>query len=152
MWKAPHRPAGEVTQGFNDGLVRIYSISDAAAPGWQPKPAPKLKVTLRYQERTMGIQRYYAGMQNQVELRRVIRVPRAGDVSSQDVAVTEDGRQYQVNLVQGVQDVWPASVDLTLAAVEQVYDVSELDTEGTGERIATSASPPRNDREEARSV
>ena len=152
MWKAPHRPAGEVTQGFNDGVVRIFSVSDAAAPGWQPKPVPKLKVTLRYQERTMGIQRYYAAQQNQVELRRVIRVPRAGDVTSQDIAVTEDGRQYRVDLVQAVQEVWPASVDLTLAAVEQVYDVSELDTEGTGERIATSASPLRNDKEGAHSV
>lgn len=152
MWKAPHRPAGEVTQSCNDGVVRIYSVSDAAAPGWQPKPVPTLKVTLRYQERTMGIQRYYAGMQNQVELRRVIRVPRAGDVTSQDIAVTEDDRQYRVDLVQAVQEVWPACVDLTLAAVEQVYDVSELDTEGTGERIATSASPPRNDKEGVRSV
>lgn len=130
MWKAPHRPAGEVTQSFNDGIVRIYSVSDAAAPGWQPKPMPKLKVTLRYQERTMGIQRYYAGMQNQVALRRVIRVPRAGDVTSQDIAVTEGGRQYRVDLVQAVQEAWPASVDLTLAAVEQVYDVSESDTGG----------------------
>lgn len=128
MWRAPHRPRGEITQSFNDGIVRIFSVSDGAAPGWQPRPVPQHKSTMRYQERIMGIQRYYAGMQNQVELRRVIRVPRAGNVSSQDLAVTEDGHQYRVDLVQAVQEVWPACVDLTLAAVEQVYDLFKLDT------------------------
>lgn len=128
MWKAPHRPSGEVTQSFNDGIVRIFSVSDGAAPGWQPKPVAELKLTLRYQERALGIQRYYAGMQNQIELRRVIRVPRTGSVSSQDLAVTEDDQQYRVDLVQSVTEVWPACVDLTLAAVKQNYDVSNPDT------------------------
>ena len=44
-----------------------------------------------------------------------------GRISTQDVAVTEDGRQYRVDWVQSVRDVYPPSVDLTLAAVEQGY-------------------------------
>lgn len=132
MWKAPNRPSGEVTQSFNDGIVRIFSVSDGAAPGWQPKPAAELKLTLRYQERALGIQRYYAGMQNQIELRRVIRVPRTGRVSSQDLAVTEDGQQYRVDLVQSIQEAYPPCADLTLAAVRQKFDVSGLDTSDGG--------------------
>ncbi len=31
-------------------------------------------------------------------------------VSSQDVAVTQDGRQYRIDLVQRVQDVFPPSM------------------------------------------
>ena len=91
MWKAPHRPAdNQITQVFNDGLVTVYAVTDIAEPGYQPKPGLKKKLTLRYEEQRLGIQRLYSGRQNQVEIERVIRTPRAGDVNNQDVAVTED--------------------------------------------------------------
>ena len=50
-----------------------------------------------------------------------MRVPKGPDISSQDIAVTEDGRQYRIDLVQLADGVWPPSLDLTLAKVEQVY-------------------------------
>ena len=53
----------------------------------------------------------------------MIRVPRFSAVSSQDVAVTEDGKQYRVDLVQIVTDVFPASMDLTLSRIDQKYEV-----------------------------
>lgn len=127
-WKAPYRTGNEVTQSYNDGLVTVYSVTNTAQPGYQPKPALTKKVTLRYEEQRMGIQRFYSGKQNQVELERVIRTPRLNCVSNQDVAVTEDGRQYRIDMVQSVSDIWPASMDLTLARVTQQYDVSGLDT------------------------
>ena len=123
-WKAPYRPTeNQITQVFDDGIVTIYALTDAGAPGYRPVPQPSLKVTLRYEEQRLGIQRYYQGRQNQVEIERVIRTPRAGHVSSQDIAVTEDGQQYRVDLVQSVDNVWPASQDLTLAKIEQQYDL-----------------------------
>lgn len=128
-WKAPYRPAdNQVSQAFNDGVVTIYALSDAGAPGYRPAPRPVKKITLRYAEQRLGIQRYYQGRQNQVEIERVIRTPRAGNVSSQDIAVTEGGAQYRIDLVQSVDNVWPASQDLTLAKIEQKYDVSNSDT------------------------
>ena len=120
MRQLPFRPGNEITQSFNDGLVAIYTVTDGAQPGRLPVPVLEKKLTLRYEERQLGIQRYYSARQNQVKIERVIRVPRTGRVSSQDVAVTEDGRQYRVDWVQSVRDVYPPSVDLTLAAVEQV--------------------------------
>lgn len=86
-----------------------------------------LKLALRYDEQRLGIQRYYAAMQNQVQVERVLRVPRAGNVNSQDVAVTEDGRQYRIDLVQDVPGVYPPSLDLTLTKIEQEYEVGEHD-------------------------
>lgn len=127
-WRAPYRPGIEVTQPYNDGVVTVYAVTDAARPGYQPKPALTPKAVLRYEEQRLGIQRFYSGKQNQVELERVIRTPRLACVSSQDVAVTEDGRQYRIDMVQSVPDIWPASMDLTLARVTQQYDVSDLDT------------------------
>lgn len=108
-------------------MVSIYSVTDAGEPGYRPVPRPALKITLRYEEQRLGIQRYYQGRQNQVEIERVIRTPRAGHVSNQDIAVTEDGTQYRIDLVQSVDNVWPACQDLTLAKIEQKFN---LDAEG----------------------
>ena len=134
-WRAPTRPTeNQITQCFDDGVVTVYAVTDAAAPGYQPKPqlvAPP-KAVLRYEEQRLGLQRYYEAMQNQIQVERVIRTPRHGQITNQDVAITEDGRQYRIDLVQTVQNVWPASQDLTLAKIEQIYDVSESDTGEVG--------------------
>ena len=122
-WKAPYRPSNQVTQSYNDGVVTIYSVEDAARPGYQPEPKLTKKVSLRYEEQRLGIQRYYSGRQNQVDIERVIRTQRVGNVNNQNVAITEDGRQYRVDLVQSVMDVWPESVDITLAKIEQEFEV-----------------------------
>ena len=53
----------------------------------------------------------------------MIRVPRTGKLSSQDVAITEDGKQYRIDLVQRVMDAFPPAEDLTLVRVTQNYEV-----------------------------
>lgn len=118
-WKAPYRPDSEVSQSYNDGIVTIYSVTDGAKPGYQPMPMLAEKITLRYAEQRLGIQRYYAALQNQVQVERVIRTARAGDITTQDIAITEDGRKYAVYMVQSVQDVYPPSVDITLSKISQ---------------------------------
>lgn len=124
-WKAPFRPRTDngVTQNFGDGVVKIYTVTNSAQPGYQPVPALTLKCVLRYEEQRLGIQRYYTGQQNQIQIERVIRTPRYGDVTNQDIAVTESGKQYGIDLVQTVTDVYPASQDITLAKIEQQYEV-----------------------------
>ncbi len=124
MWKAPNRPNHKVTQAFNDGVVTVYSVEDGAAPGLRPVPMLLEKVRLRYQERYLGINRLYSGRQNQVEIQRILRVQKVPWISSQDVAITEDGRQYRIDSVQNVLDVYPPCLDLTLAAVDQTYEVT----------------------------
>lgn len=125
MRKTPFRPDDRrITQSYRDGVVRIYTVTDGAAPGYQPRPvlAPLLE-TLFYQERRVGLQRYYAGRQAQVEVERVIRTQLRPAVNPQCVAVTEDSVQYGIELVQQVQDVYPPSMDLTLVRIEQKYEV-----------------------------
>ncbi len=125
MRKTPFRPDDRrITQSYRDGVVRIYTVTDGAAPGYQPRPvlAPLLE-TLFYQERRVGLQRYYAGRQAQVEVERVIRTQLRPAVNPQCVAVTEDGVQYGIELVQQVQDVYPPSMDLTLVRIDQKYEV-----------------------------
>lgn len=121
-WKAPYRANNAITQSYNDGVVSIYTVEDVAQPGYQPKPEKTLKVVLRYEEQRLGIQRYYSARQNQIDVQRVIRVQKSVPVNNQDLAETEDGRKYRIDLVQSVSDVFPASLDLTLAAVKQGVD------------------------------
>lgn len=136
-WKAPHRPKGEVTQAYNDGVVTVYAVTDAGPPGGLPVEKPVKKAVLRYEERRLGLQRYYEGKQNQVEVERVLRTPRRKGVSSQDLAVTEDGQQYRTDLVQSATDVYPPSMDLTLTRITQKYDVSNSNTgEGAAHGLA----------------
>lgn len=124
MRKTPFRPDDRrITQSYRDGVVRIYTVTDGAAPGYQPRPVLTLLETLFYQERRVGLQRYYAGRQAQVEVERVIRIQLRPAVNPQCVAVTEDDEQYGIELVQQVQDVYPPSIDLTLVRIEQKYEV-----------------------------
>lgn len=124
MRKTPFRPDDRrITQSYRDGVVRIYTVTDGAATGYQPRPVLTLLETLFYQERRVGLQRYYAGRQAQVEVERVIRIQLRPAVNPQCVAVTEDGVQYGIELVQQVQDVYPPSMDLTLVRIEQKYEV-----------------------------
>ena len=126
MRQIPFRPDDRrITQSYRDGVVRIYTVTDAAQPGYQPKPALTLVETLFYAERRVGLQRYYSGKQTQVQVERVIRTQLRPGVSPQCIAVTEDGTQYGIELVQQVTDVYPASMDLTLTKIEQKYEVSD---------------------------
>lgn len=124
MWRSPNRPDNRISQSFNDGLVTVYEQTDAAAPGYQPQPVLEKKVALRYEERRLGIQRYYAAAQNQQRIERVLRVPKTAIVNAQDVAITEDGRKYRIELVQLAPDVYPPCVDLTLSRIEQNGEVT----------------------------
>lgn len=101
----------------------VFAVADTAEPGYKPVEGLTFKAALRYEERRLGIQRYYEGKQNQAQIERVLRVPRVPGVSSQDVAVTEDGKQYRIDLVQATTDVFPESMDLTLLRIEQKYEV-----------------------------
>lgn len=123
QWRAPHRPDNEITQEMNSGVVKIYSVEDSAQPGYQPKPSLTLKLTLRYEEQRLGINRLYLSRQNQAEIEKVIRVPRQDSISNQDVAILESGSQYSIDYTQTVQDVYPPCLDLSLVKIEQDYEV-----------------------------
>lgn len=109
-----------ITQPFADGIVTIYAVTDTAEPGRTPVEKLTEKGRLRYDEQRLGLQRYYQGRQNQMQIERVVRVPRGLDINSQDVAETEDGRRYRIDLVQSTQGVYPPCLDLTLAKIERV--------------------------------
>lgn len=122
MRKAPFRPSNEISQQFNDGLVKIYTVTDGAKPGYQPVEKVEHKFTLRFENRALGIKRIYMSRQAQSEIVKVIRVPRVA-ISPQDIAITHDGQQYRIDTVQDAMGVYPPALDLSLKAIEQKLEV-----------------------------
>ncbi len=111
------------TQTFNSGIVNIYDVTNTAGPGDMPQWAITLKRTLRYKERTVGLQRFWAAHQANVTVNYVLRCPRLRDVSAQDVAIPNDGKQYRIVQIQYPEDVDPPVMDLTLEEIKPVYDI-----------------------------
>lgn len=118
--KMPFRSDNRITQPFNDGIVRICRVVDVAEPGYKPVEKLEPLAALRYENQRVGVQRYFSAMQNQVKVDRVIRVPKgAVRITNQEIAVTEDGDEYRVDLVQDVPGVFPPCADLTLTRIDQ---------------------------------
>lgn len=125
MRKVPFRPDNEISQTFNSGVCTVYAQKDTARPGYKPRPELERKAFLRYEEQRLGLTRYYSARQNNVEVERVLRVPKGPAFSTpnpQDVVRTENGNFYRIDMVQTVPGVWPASLDLTLVRFEQDAD------------------------------
>ncbi|WP_186430885.1 hypothetical protein [Clostridium sp. BSD9I1] len=113
------------TQTFNDGVVNIYSIGNISEPGNMPKEGLTLKVgPLRYEERTVGMGRFWTAMQAQVRVEQILRVPRLDLISSQDIAIPNDGKQYRIMQIQYPKDVEPPSMDLSLERVDADYELA----------------------------
>ena len=119
-WKAPKRPEHKVTQDYNVGMLTVYRVTDEAQPGYLPQEKLTKIVKLPYKERKVGLYRYYQAAQEQTRVQRVLRVPQpAQEITNRDKVITEDEREYRIDLVQTVPDVYPDSLDLTLAAYRQ---------------------------------
>lgn len=112
----------EVLQTYNDGSVKIYNVEDIAESGKAPKMKFELKGSFRYQERTVGIKRYEAALQRQVEIEMVLRMPRIQGINPQDIAVPNDGHQYKIDRVVMPPDE-PESMDISLERIDPIYEI-----------------------------
>lgn len=110
-------------QVFNNGLVRICSVENVAEEGKKPKLELKLKNTLRFRERTIGINRYYQALQANAKITKLIRCLRLETISTQDMAIIE-GLQYGIRLIQYPDNIIPKVMDLTLERIESDYDLA----------------------------
>jgi len=111
---------GVPAQTYNDGVLAIHAVN---RHGDGSETLAVKHPLLRYDERTVGMNRYYRAKQENVEVSKVLRAPRHDDISPQDVAVLQDGRQYHIRQVQYPKGVMPPSCDLSLERVAHHYDI-----------------------------
>lgn len=122
-------------QTFNDGLCVIYSIKNIAQPGEKPKDGLAFKAgPLRYDERTVGVTRFWAAKQADARIDRLIRTHRIEGVTTHDVAVLNNGDQYTIEHLQHPQDVEPKCMNLSLQRITTRYEIEEPpEEEGDGD-------------------
>lgn len=112
------------TQTFNDGVVNIYSVGDISEPGNMPKQGLTLKVgPIRYKERVVGMGRFWGAMQTHAKVDLLLRVPQLRNVSTQDVAIPNDGEQYKIVQIQYPEDIVPPVMDLSLERIDADYEI-----------------------------
>lgn len=112
-------------QTFNDGAVNIYSVGNIAEPGNMPKDGLTFKVgPLRYKKRTVGMGRFWTAMQAHAQIDQVLRVPQLRNVSTQDIAIPNDGQQYEIKQIQYPEDVEPPVMDLSLERLDADYEIA----------------------------
>lgn len=100
-------PGNKATfETFNDGICSIREIDEDGNAGAEVE-------RLRYQERTVGIKRYYEAMTNKVQIDRLIRVQFRPWLTTEYLTVI-DGQVYEMVQVQVVPDSWPKSNDISL--------------------------------------
>ncbi|MFT3952777.1 MAG: hypothetical protein QM689_12720 [Oscillospiraceae bacterium] len=108
-------------QMFNNGVVEIYGVSNSAADGNMPVSVRTIKMRLCFSRRTVGVNRYNLGMQNNVQIDELIRCQLRENVSTQDIAVIGD-KQYTIKQIQYPDGVTPPCMDLSLSRLEADYD------------------------------
>ena len=110
-------------QNYNDGIAKIYSVTDLTTTVSKPVQKLTLKRELRFESRYVGYGRYYTAKQANVEISKIIRIQRQLDITTQDVVVLADGYQYRIEQKQSVLDVEPPSEDLTLTLIASPYAI-----------------------------
>lgn len=112
------------TQTYNDGVVSIYKVDNIAETGNKPKDKLTIKVSLlHYEERIVGMSRFWTAKQANAKVDMLLRTPQLRNVSTQDVAIPIDGRQYKIVQIQYPKDVEPPSMDLSLERIEAKYEI-----------------------------
>ena len=139
MWRMPNRPRNEISQTYNDGILTVYAVDPGTVPDRVSLAGLTEKAKLLYSERRLGVQRYFAGIQAQIRIDRVVRCQKTDYIAPHDVVITENGKHYSVQMVQPCYDVYPPSVDISLTAIEEHFDSAVLicRTYGDGAWIET---------------
>lgn len=100
-----------IFETFNDGVCSVCEIDEDGNAG-------KGKVAIRFQERTVGIKRYYEAMTNKVQIDRLIRIHWQSWMSTEYMVII-DGKTYEIVQVQTIPDALPKCNDVSLRLVRQ---------------------------------
>lgn len=95
---------------FSDGICNIYSKDDDGN-----RENNKYK-GLGFNDRVLGFKKFFAAQANHVKVDRVIRIPLISKIDGHD-CIEINNIEYEIKLMQIIQDTNPPSIDLTLEKV-----------------------------------
>lgn len=110
-------------QTFTDGLATFYHAKNDAGKGNRPKYTMEEFLSVPFTEKKIGDVRYYAAMQADSKISKVIRIPRVGGIepAGDIVTISGDDRQYRVQKTARNTMTTPESLDVTLEVSKQTY-------------------------------
>ena len=113
---------------FDDGVVIICNVENSAQPGERPVKMLRPVQELCYAEDTLGITRYYEAIKADQLIEAVISVPAEISVNINQMAILEDGSQYQIRMVQKETDEFGLKIlKLSLERNGEEYEVYNAD-------------------------
>lgn len=89
---------------FDDGILSIYKTLDVSDPGMKPEIQLELKDQYYFGYGNIGITRFFQAMQANQQISAIVNIPDEGDISTLDICVLEDGKQYKIVLIQPETD------------------------------------------------
>lgn len=101
----------KVFEVFNDGVCSFRLMDDDGNAG-------EVKAVIRFQERTVGIKRYYEAMTNKVQIDRLVRIPWQPWMSTEYLAVIQ-GEVFEIQQVQNIPGTHPKTNDVSLHLTRQ---------------------------------
>jgi hypothetical protein len=108
---------------FDDGQVDIYSITNTAFAGDLPKEGLTYGSSYWYEERTIGITRFYAALKTDVKLEMVIRIWRDKSIDTSLICKIDEV-QYRIVQVQHLENEDGLEVtDISLEKQGETYDI-----------------------------
>lgn len=115
-------------QTFSSGCVTFFHTEDTAAAGDIPRYAAVAFLRVPYEDKKVGDVRYYAALQADSRIDRVVRVPHIGEIDTAgDIAVVSgDARQYRVTKIARNSLTVPESWDVTLEISRKKYKLAEV--------------------------
>lgn len=94
-------------ESFSDGICDIYTENDD-----DKEPISKYK-GLGFTERILGYKRYFTANSVQLEINRLIRIPKLINIDTYDKVKIGEA-EYNIILIQDIKDSNPLSIDLNL--------------------------------------
>lgn len=120
---------------FDDGILTIYKTENIAEPGAKPVIGLVQKDQYYFSFGDIGITRYYTAMQAKQQIEQVVNIPGWGDVSTLDICVLEDGRQYRIVMRQPTHDDDGLRITrLSLERMDESYAVKTESDPGTASK------------------
>lgn len=111
---------------FDDGIVKIYSVTNGSEPGEVPAKVLASPVLFYFHEESLGITRYFEAIKAGQLIERVISVPWPADININQIAVFEDGSQFKIRMVQQEKDEEGLKiVKLSLERNGEEYEITE---------------------------
>lgn len=105
---------------FDDGILTIYGIENIGKPGFKPVPGLSKKESFYFGYDTLGITRYYTALQAQQQIEAVVNVPGWNDITTLDICILENGKQYKIVMVQPTFD--DQGLKITKLSLERISE------------------------------